>query len=203
MMLFIFLAIIVLGSGLFGFVFMKEFKSGALGDKEAPVPPRLEPSRSLSAESGFHLRESDVQAVPGMETPVGDIPAGLLGERCNKLEQMLEEKNRLLKQAEQELLNERAHRGEFESFKEILQRQIEDLKAQNRRIKEDLSKALQNNIEQQAVPAAVEPPAVVPPAAPEAAENSSEKFEQFFNNKGAGSPALSLHDIFENKQKLI
>lgn len=69
-----------------------------------------------------------------------------LDQKCIKLEQILEEKNRILAQLQKDLEDERAHRGEFESLKTILQQQIDDLKAQNRSLKDELERILQENL---------------------------------------------------------
>lgn len=210
MMIFLFLGIIVLGLGAFAFVFLKEFKSGELQDDE---PQKAAP-----------LRASDVQAVPGQEAdplPTEEVSGGILGERYKKLEQMLDEKSHLVVQLQQDLDNERSHRGEFDSLKDILQRQIEDLKAQNKRVKEDLARALQDNIEQQsrhssiatAIASAGEAASVAPepsepvlslqpePTVLDLTDKSSEQFEQFFNKDEEATSSLSLHDIFEKKDK--
>ena len=69
-----------------------------------------------------------------------------LDQKCIKLEQILEEKNRILAQLQKDLESERAHRGEFESLRAILQQQIDDFKAQNRNLKEELERSLQENL---------------------------------------------------------
>ena len=206
MMIFIFLGIMMVGLALFAVVFMKEFKGGVIEeDCSLPLPDLKRPNDLMAKK--VSLRESDVPVVPGMEKAASSdaaVSGGILGERYHKLEQMLEEKSRLLAQAEQELSNERSHRAEFESLKDILQRQIEDLKAQNRRSKEDLARALQDNADLVFKPSLVrpaEPSPEMPPVAPVPAP-ATEKFEQFFSANESGAQALSLHDIFENKPKL-
>ncbi len=166
MIIFLFLGVIVVGLAVFGVLLTKELKSGVLGGEKNSGS--LPPSGSLAASDS----------------------GGILGERCQKLEQLLDEKNRILSQVERELSDERAHRSEFESLKDILQRQIEDLKAQNKKIKEDSSKALQGN---------ADPSANLPQPKVETPAASSEKFDQFFNVNKAPAPALSLHDIFNHK----
>ncbi|MBF0388441.1 MAG: hypothetical protein HQL20_11450 [Candidatus Omnitrophica bacterium] len=171
--LFICLGIIIAGLCWVGFSFFKELKSGGLDE------------------------------VGSIRSAPESAPGGILGERFNKLEQMLEEKNRLLSVAAQDLLNERAQRGEFDKLKEILQQQIEDLKAQNKRVKEDLTKALNDNSELRSRMASIafmDDPARTGKNSP---QQPSEKFEQFFNSKAGEVPALSLHDVFEKDKKII
>ena len=109
----------------------------------------------------------------GLSVAKDNVPGtGILGER--ELERMT-----------RELSNERAHRGEFENVKDILQGEIEALKTQNRILKEDLLKALQANIDLQ-----VKVHVPVEPAADR---------EEGLNTTNL--PTLSLHDIFDNNNK--
>lgn len=198
----IFLGIIAAGLSVLGISLMQAFKGGAFDDGAETVPS-AEGAPKL-AEKDLQLRSSRVQVVPGMEKFADSseaAPGGIISERCKKLEQILEEKNLLLVRAEQELANERTHRGEFDSLKEILQRQIEDLKAQNKRIREDLARALQESAPRVSTASLLDAAPERLPARPEASAPESEKFEQFFNSAGTDASALSLHDIFERKQK--
>lgn len=146
-MIVVFLVMMVLGLGAFFFVFLKEMRSGhEAGGAVAAVPtePSLSLSRTLpvdpeiSAGSGIILKK-------GRQAPE-EIIVDKLDQKCLKLEQLLEEKNHALARIENDLKSERAHRAEFEEFKEILQRQIEDLKAQNRRLRDDLERTLRDGV---------------------------------------------------------
>lgn len=73
-----------------------------------------------------------------------------LDQKCIKLERILEEKNKILEQMQKDLELERSHRSEFESLRTILQQQIDDLKAQNRTLKDEFDRILQENLRLQA-----------------------------------------------------
>ena len=67
-----------------------------------------------------------------------------------KLEQLLEEKNQSLALLQKDLLIERGHQGEYESLKAIFQQQIDELKTQNRGLKDELERTRQENFRLQA-----------------------------------------------------
>ncbi|MBF0594703.1 MAG: hypothetical protein HQL22_07025 [Candidatus Omnitrophica bacterium] len=192
-MLIIFAVFILIGLCVFGVVFIKEFKSGAF-DADDGDSANDGATLKRSFDSGVHLR--DVKHISSDQTgrtlSAEPISGGILGERCQKLEQLLEEKSRTLLQMEKDLENERSHRSEFESLKEVFQRQIEDLKAQNRKLKENASKAFPENSGAVSDLTALNKPAAISPA-------PAEKFDQFFNGNKAENSSLSLHDVFESR----
>lgn len=69
-----------------------------------------------------------------------------LDHKCVKLEQILEEKNKILAQLQKDLEDERAHRGEFDSLQSVLQNQITELKTQNRSLRTELERSLEENL---------------------------------------------------------
>jgi hypothetical protein len=106
-----------------------------LGKKSTAPTPAVKPSSSSKDQAPKEELRDIKQAL-----------VDKLDQKCVKLEQILDEKNRILAQLQKDLENERAHRGEFESLKGILQQQINDFKAQNRSLKEELERALQENL---------------------------------------------------------
>lgn len=208
MFIVIFLVLIALGLAAFGFLFFKEWKSGAFADDPSSVT-----LRPLTTESEPRLRDvkpSDPSpAVAQMAShSVPDTETNqVLVDKCSKLEQLLEEKNHLLRQLELELASEKSHRGEFESMRDILQSQLEDLKVQNKKLKEELAQALKSTLESR--PMAVEKNEIdmradfkpAPEASKPKAPSAEDGFEQFFSPKKSADASLSLHDIFENPNK--
>ena len=190
MELVIFLGIMAVGLAYFGFVFYKELKSGAFNGNSASADTVL--GGNLLSK---RLAEMPVILPTDASKPVQAQGGGILGERTAKLEQQLEEKTRYAAQLEQDLSAERTHRGEFDSLKEILQRQIEDLKVQNKALKEDHAKLLQENSNVQmktvTAPVAVSVPV---PAAPTAT------FDNPFSDIKPVEPRVSLFDVFQKEK---
>ena len=162
--------LVVVGVGVLAFLvaFFYEMKKEAGADSSqeniSGVPAADDPvfqalTRKRSSESGRKPVES--------ESPSGDSDnassssrvelkemtqtiADKLDQKCIKLEKILEEKNRILDRLQKDLESERSHRGEFESLKGILQQQIDDLKLQNRNLKDELDRVLQDSLRLQA-----------------------------------------------------
>ncbi|MBF0485277.1 MAG: hypothetical protein HQL16_02055 [Candidatus Omnitrophica bacterium] len=112
----------------------------------------LENERKKNPAFDPFFRKPALQPVaePAVKPLAKDAPpdqAGKFEEKYIKLEQMMEEKNRILERLKHDLDVERACRAEFENFKTILQQQIHDLKQHNRALKEDLQGLRQKNLE--------------------------------------------------------
>jgi prefoldin subunit 5 len=73
------------------------------------------------------------------------LAAEELNKKCDTLEKLLEEKNRAIDLLQKEQDSLYAAKSEFETLKSILQRQIDDLKASNKVLKEDLDRVRQEN----------------------------------------------------------
>lgn len=117
----IFILLILLGLLAFFLVLMREMK-GSLSRATPPLPGPL---------PKFSSQRKNPEA----------LLLDKLDEKCLKLEQLLSEKNQSLLRLEEELRQERSCRSEFESLRNILDMQIHDLKAQNRKLKDDLAMA--------------------------------------------------------------
>ena len=146
-----FLLFVILGLGIFFFILMKELKKAPQDEASSLSKDGM----ALPSRAGASLFASGLiggLGVPSLRNAHQDTKEAFvdkLDQKCLKLEQILDEKNRILAELEAELQNERSHRGEFESLKDILQNQIEDLKDQNRKLKDDLARILQDNLEAQ------------------------------------------------------
>lgn len=150
-MLVVFLLIIVVGLVAFALVFKKE-----LGGEGPPA-----------AKEGLHLQDfplsknpaPDKTVQPPVPKPAESKPTGReenpgikeellqkLDQKCFKLEQLLDEKNRVLAKLEEELKHEQNHRPGIDGVKEVLQQEIEELKLQNKQLKEEMSRILEENV---------------------------------------------------------
>jgi len=190
----LFLVVIAVGLGLFAFIFLKELKSGAFDGNTPPEPSFFKTAPVVEKKSPVKSKAELPQKPPEDDTakPAELLSGGILNERAAKLDQLLEEKNRHTAQLEKELAAERAHRGDFDSLKDILQRQIEDLKAQNKTLKDDLAKALQGNVQTEYKA----PPALDNWMVPEPPKKS----DQFLADKKPADKPGSLFDVFEKNQ---
>ncbi len=112
------------------------------------APDLTSPSKKLQLSPAQDV-VSEAEAGAAAREGLQDIKEALvkkLDQKCVKLEEILEEKNRILSRLEEDLKNEQSHRHEFEGVKEILQQQIEELKVQNKQLKEELSRSLEDNL---------------------------------------------------------
>jgi hypothetical protein len=151
-MLVIFLLIIVAGLAVFFFVFIKEFKEGS-PRVQAQAEPHLQDFDSTKNPVGKKAVESQPPKPPSggsaEREELKDIKDALvqkLDQKCVKLEQILEEKNRILARFEEDLKHEQTQRQEFDGVRAILQQQIEELKLQNKQLKEEMARILEENL---------------------------------------------------------
>lgn len=70
----------------------------------------------------------------GLAEPESDFNISL-EENVTRLEGILNEKNRMIEKLQKELTAEKAHRGEFEKVKAIMDEEIKNLKTKNRELK--------------------------------------------------------------------
>jgi hypothetical protein len=149
-MLLAFLLIIVVGFVVFILVFKKE-----LGRE--PPPVKAEPHLQDFLPSKSPAQVKSVQpslAKPAASGSAGrnelsvsqEVPAQKLDQKSVKLEQILEEKNRILATLEEDLKHEQNLRQEIDSVKAVLLQQIEEFKLQNKQLKEEMSKILAENL---------------------------------------------------------
>ena len=147
MIIVVFLLVIVLGLGAFFFILMKEMKG--VPQTSAPSLSKNDTSPHLGAGAlNFNAAVMGGPIVPSLKNGHQDVQDAFvdkLDQKCLKLEQMLDEKNRTLAKLQEDIQHERSHRKEFENFKDILQCQIEELKMQNKKLREDLARAVQGN----------------------------------------------------------
>ncbi len=192
MVLIVFILVIVAGLGLFGFIFSKELKNGVLDGGRASED--LEKTGVVSSKNGAKslnrlAADTIYRDVPTVSEP---LTGGILNERYSKLEQLLEEKDRSLRKVEDELVNERSHRTEFEELKTLLQTQLDELKQQNKKLKEELAEERRKGMESSAVQAPLKEPSVSPVPLP--------KLDQIFDLKELAGPSiLPLNDQDGNK----
>lgn len=139
-----FLLIIFAGLAFFFIIFREEFRSGALKANSAPHLPGFgNPSEKFKAIASALSTAADAGEGPSNASGHSSQKAE---QKSAKLEEMLEEKNRILARLEEDLKNEQGHRYEFDGIKEILQQEIEDLKSQNKKLKEELAQVFEENL---------------------------------------------------------
>ncbi|MFH0754923.1 MAG: hypothetical protein V2A70_10195 [Candidatus Omnitrophota bacterium] len=128
-MLVLFLASVVLGLGVFFFLFMKAFKEPLVDVVAVNVEDPLKSSQD----------RADYQ-----------VMIGAANEKIRTMEKLLDEKNALIGQWQRSSSSGEIHHDQVESLKGILQGQIDTLKRQNRDLKQELAQALEENIALQA-----------------------------------------------------
>ncbi|MBF0122785.1 MAG: hypothetical protein HQL21_05185 [Candidatus Omnitrophica bacterium] len=145
----IFLFFIVLGLAAFFFFLMKELKGQSrVGEPSLAKNERPTLFGAAGLSSGEEtIKNTTVSVFKNGTESVKEDMVDKLTQKCLKLEQLLDEKNHTLARLEGEVQSEQSHRREFESLKDILLRQIEDVKAQNRKLKDDLAKVLQARLQ--------------------------------------------------------
>ena len=208
-MFILFITFLVIGLAGFAVVFMKEFKSekpqqvslrniqplvGSLGEKAEPAPSVVEdPSHLVELKA---VRE-------------------VFDQKILKLEQMLDEKNRLIDGFQKSAYSEQEQQTQMENLKQILQAQIDELKQQNKGLKEELARVLDENMDLQTKVFAVqeqkspviEQQVEVRPAIFSAGPVRADEIEVLQGPEPSVSPGLveekqdqgntlSLHDIF-------
>jgi hypothetical protein len=149
-MLVVFLLIIVAGLLAFIFVFKKELGREPPPAKEEPHLQDFSPSKSPVPEKSVPPPTAKPVAtgsagrdeLPGRQEAL----AQKFDQKYVKLEQILEEKNRILARLEEDLKHEQDHRQEIDGVKEVLQQQIEESKLQNKQLKEEMSRILEENL---------------------------------------------------------
>lgn len=142
----VYIALVLVGVVALVLTFIRETREGTT----APLP--LAPQPVLARQNNASAPEKELK----------DIKEALvekLDQKCVKLEQILDEKNRILDRLQKDLESERSHRNEFEGLKAVLQQQIEELKAQNKQLREEIERILQENIRLQSGLASFSSPA--------------------------------------------
>ncbi len=178
-MIVIFLLLLLAGLGAFVLVFMKALKGNV------PVQVSLQ----------------DIEPSRPVPEPSADIPAGLSNgdllkeqyqqilQKVSKQEELLEEKNRIIVALQESAHASHEQEGQIDNIRQILQSQIEELKAQNKKLKDELARVTDENMDLQTRVYAAQPAKVLAAPQPPAARESLPK---------ATDPAgtLSLHDVF-------
>ncbi len=131
-MLILFLFLLVLGIGGFLFVFLKEFKDGGSSPIAAPI---------VAASSSGVVSQELVELKAVYEA---------CKQKVVKLERLIEEKNEAIAEFEKNVLSKDDHQLQVEKLKQILQGQIDVLKQENKRMREELSGVLEENVSLQA-----------------------------------------------------
>jgi DNA repair exonuclease SbcCD ATPase subunit len=133
------------------------------------------------------------------------------GSKIVKLEQMLEEKNKIVAALQKNLQSSDDHEAEINGLKQIFQSQIEALKQQNRDLRSEAVRLSQENLDLQTKVYAGQPPRLSEPeymaVEPAALSNSSEMvFKSVIEDskpqlESAQANSLSLHDVFSEAEE--
>jgi hypothetical protein len=145
-MLVLFPLIIVAGLVAFFFVFKKELKGEVSQVQEPPHLPDFALPKGASSQKTVEAPLAKKAVAPSPEQHQLKDIKDKLDQKCTKLEQILEEKNQILTRMEVDLKNEQVQRQEFDGVRAILQQQIEDLKLQNKQLKEEIARVLGENL---------------------------------------------------------
>ncbi len=180
-MLIAFIIIVLGGLAAFAFIFMKALKgidagrAGTLRPFQAdPVTPTVTAPLELSADQPSQIVE--LKAI---------CQASEM--KIRKLELMIGEKNKSIADLKENVRSGQDHGNDIEGLKQILQTQIEELKAQNKSLKSEISRLSQENLDLQTRVYAGEPSRA-------AAEQPIQIHPVSSTSPSPGS--LSLHDVF-------
>ena len=178
-MIFVFLVVMLLGLGAFVLVFIPVLKRTtssdvSLQDRPLPVSSSLSPVNMPQPPSEIEiLREAHEQVLM----------------KVSKQEVMLEEKNKAITALQEEVDAGREQQGNVDNIKQILQAQIDELKGQNKRLKDELTRVLDENMDLQTRLFAVQALKVAAVPSPSMAQDTAPR-------PGNPAPTLSLHDVF-------
>jgi predicted RNase H-like nuclease (RuvC/YqgF family) len=168
-------------------------------EKSVELPPQR------PEENGVAVQDE----LPGLK----DALVQKLEQKCSKLEQILEEKNRIVAKLEESFRHEQNNRQETDGVKQIFQQEIEQLKGQNKQIKNEMAKILEENLALQSKVTTLEKVLGGQKNAPfveqggpatELRPGSSLPLSAGPDSKGAGRPAeegLTLRDVFGDETK--
>ncbi len=198
-MFILFIAFILTGLVWFAVVFMKEFGGGKMRPVASTAPAGTEPEEGQGADGQDRMTELKVQREA-------------FEQRILKLEQMLEEKNQLIGEFQKNAYSEQEQQQQMEGLKQIFQKQIDELKEQNKELKREITRILQENMDLQAVafagqgrqapaPSDIRPPEPVAPVVPpeevvDVRVSAPLAPPAPAQEKKAPGGTLSLHDIF-------
>jgi predicted RNase H-like nuclease (RuvC/YqgF family) len=102
-----------------------------------------------------------------------------------KLEQMIDEKNRMITDLQKGLRSGHDHEVQFEDLKQILQAQIEELKQENKKLRSEISRSSEENLDLQTKIYA----------------GQASKGISIQKTEGSVDP-LTLHDVFGVEEKI-
>ncbi len=119
--------------------------------------------------------------------------------RIRKLEQLIDEKNRMISEFDKGVISGQEQDVEIEGLKKILWSQIDELKQNNKKLKAEIERLLQENMDLQtkvyAVSGLASTSVVVKPVDGQAGE------EVFAGKTDGLQGALVLHDVFDEGVK--
>ncbi len=136
----------MIGLAGFAFVFMK-----ALKGREMAQPVALRPLDGVSLSRGEEQSFPAAELSSDEHDQIVELKAIRQASelKITKLEQMIDEKNRIITDFEKGLRSGHDHEVQVEDLKQILQAQIEELKQQNRHLKTESSRLLEENLDLQ------------------------------------------------------
>jgi hypothetical protein len=200
-MLIVFIFILLIGLAGFAFVFTRALKSGNVPEPVGLRPlDRLPPGVTPEPSGG----EVVIPAAPSLREDALKVA---------KLEQMLVEKNNVIEGLQKSLRSGDDHDAQIESLKQIFQAQIEELKQQNKQLKDEVSRLSGENLDLQTkvyagqAPAspAVEQIVIHPGASTSPAEEGpavvAEESEDHSGDIQGPPNSLSLHDVFGGEEE--
>ncbi len=197
----------MIGLAGFAFVFMKAFKG-----EDVPQTVSLRPFEGLTQPAAASLSTAELST----EKPDQLVELKAICEvaevKIIKLEQMLDEKNRMITDLQNGLRSGHDHELQVEDLKQILQAEIEELKSQNKQLKAEIVRLSDENLDLQTKAYAVQ---VSRASASEhievraeastssldnAPESVHEKEKSVAPKVDAQGGSLSLHDVFGSEE---
>lgn len=206
-MLIVFFFILLIGLAGFAFVFTK-----ALKGRDMPGSVLLRPLDRLPRSASVEL--APVSLADGSEQIVEfKAVCEADGLKIVKLEQMIDEKNRMITDLQKSSQLGHDHDEQVDGLKQILQAQIEELKQQNRQLKAEVTRLSEENIDLQTKvyagqvpkPPAIERIEIHPAASSRLLETVPdpvvEKDQGHSENIQGQVNSLSLHDVFGGEEE--
>ena len=178
-MIILFFFILLIGLGAFVFVFMKGLKGVASAKVSFKEPLPSEPLPVLSV---------DIPATVSEINLLKDLHQQTL-QKVVKQEEMLEEKNKIITALQEGAHTSHDQQGQIESITQIFQSQIEELKGQNKKLKDELSRLIDENMDLQTRVYAAQPAKVL-------AEPQPPTVQEIVPKPASSQSGLSLHDVF-------
>lgn len=196
-MLILFIVIMLAGLGAFAYVFMQASKTAADEPKVS-----LRDIQQAAEVVSVKLPQPDISTAELATLKIKNEEAEL---RIAKLEEMLAEKNRTIAALEQGVSSKEDQQGQMDNLKNIFQSQIEELKGQNKQLKDEMSRVLEENLDLQtrvyaaraSAPSAAEVVEVRPMAEAEPSVQATHEVPQ----KSVSQGGLSLHDVFGGEEQ--